>query len=95
MPNARIQHHPQDQEFTAELSGATAELAYSRPDEQTIDFTHTFVDEALRGQGVGEQLARHGLAFAREEKLRVRTSCRFMQIFVKKHHEEYADLLAG
>ncbi|MBG8555877.1 MULTISPECIES: GNAT family N-acetyltransferase [Hymenobacter] len=94
MSQATIQHHPQDQEFTAELNGATAELAYSRPDDQTIDFAHTFVDEALRGQGVGEQLARHALAFARDEKLRVLTSCRFMQVFVKKHHAEYADLLA-
>ncbi|WP_375437757.1 GNAT family N-acetyltransferase [uncultured Hymenobacter sp.] len=87
-----IQHQPQDQEFTATVDGHTAELAYSQPSPDTIDFAHTFVDEALRGRGVGEALAREGLAYAKQEGLRVRTSCEFMAAFVERH-PEYQELL--
>ena len=87
-----VQHHPKNQEFTVEQDGLSAELAYSLPTEGVIDFTHTFVDEDLRGQGVGEELARTGLAYAREQQLRVRTSCSFMRQFVADH-SEYTSLL--
>jgi predicted GNAT family acetyltransferase len=89
-----IQHDAENQEFTTTKDGHDGELAYARPAEGVIDFTHTFVDEALRGQGVADELARTALAFAREHKLEVKTSCTFMAGFVKRHHDEYADLLA-
>ncbi|RYJ06062.1 MAG: hypothetical protein EON52_08315, partial [Actinomycetales bacterium] len=54
----------------------------ARPAEGVIDFTHTFVDEALRGQGVADELARAALAFARAQHLKVKTSCTFMKGFV-------------
>ncbi|MFD2785245.1 GNAT family N-acetyltransferase [Hymenobacter rubripertinctus] len=90
--SATVQHHPQNQEFTTTKSGHSAELAYSVPAEGIMDFTHTFVDEALRGQGVGQQLAHAGLAYARQHQLRVRTSCSFMRQFVAAH-AEYSSLL--
>ncbi|GAB2865644.1 GNAT family N-acetyltransferase [Hymenobacter ruber] len=89
-----IKHDPENQEFTISQDGHDGELAYARPAEGIIDFTHTFVDEALRGQGLADELARTALAFAREQKLKVKTSCTFMKGFVKKHHAEYADILA-
>jgi predicted GNAT family acetyltransferase len=89
-----IQHDAENQEFTTTKDGHSGELAYSRPAEGLIDFTHTFVDEALRGQGVADELARTALAFAREHQLKVKTSCTFMAGFVKRHHDEYADILA-
>jgi predicted GNAT family acetyltransferase len=90
----KITHHPTNQEFAAEQGGLGGELAYARPAEGVIDFTHTFVDEGLRGQGVADELARAGLAFARENHLKVKTTCTFMHGFVKRHHAEYADILA-
>lgn len=89
-----ITHNAQDQEFKTIRQGYQAELAYSRPADGVIDFTHTYVDEGLRGHGVAEELARAGLAFAREEHLKVRTSCEFMAGFVRRHHADYADVLA-
>ena len=52
------------------------------------------MDEALRGQGVAEELARAGLSFAQENHLKVKTTCTFMAGFVKRNHAEYAELLA-
>ncbi|MCI1186917.1 N-acetyltransferase [Hymenobacter sp. DH14] len=89
-----IQHDTTNQEFTTTRDGYAAELAYARPSDDVIDFTHTFVDEALRGQGVADELARTALAYARDEKLKVKTTCTFMAGFVKRHHAEYADILA-
>jgi predicted GNAT family acetyltransferase len=89
-----IQHHADDQEFKTTRNGHDAELAYACPAEGLIDFTHTFVAQALRGQGVGEELAAAGLDFARKNNLKVKTTCTFMAGFVKRHHAEYGDILA-
>ncbi|ALW86787.1 hypothetical protein AUC43_17895 [Hymenobacter sedentarius] len=89
-----IQHNSNDQQFTVIRRGHEGELAYSLPAEGIIDFTHTFVAEELRGEGVADELARAALEFARNEKLKVKTSCSFMAKFVRRNQSEYADLLA-
>lgn len=89
-----IQHDATNQEFTTTRDGHTAELTYIRPSDEVIDVTHTFVDEAVRGQGLADELARAVLAYAREQKLKVKMTCTFMAGFVKRHHTEYADVLA-
>ncbi|TGE25271.1 N-acetyltransferase [Hymenobacter aquaticus] len=86
-----VTHNEEDQAFYATVKGYEAELAYSLPAEGVVDFTHTFVDENLRGQGVGEALATTALAYARAHKLRIRTSCSFMKAYVQQH-PEYQDL---
>ncbi|RYY10281.1 MAG: N-acetyltransferase [Cytophagaceae bacterium] len=88
-----IHHDPANQEFTTGSAEQPAELAYSLPDKGTIDFTHTFVPEDQRGQGIAGELARAGLAYARQQHLNVRTSCEFMAAFVQRHQAEYADIL--
>ncbi|GGF18350.1 GNAT family N-acetyltransferase [Hymenobacter cavernae] len=89
-----IRHSKSEQTFYATLDGYESELAYSQPTSDLIDFVHTYVDENLRGQGIGEALAEAGLTFARENQLRVQTSCEFMAAYVKRHHAEYQDILA-
>ena len=89
-----VQHNLEDQEFTLTRDGATAEMAYSRPAEGLINITHTYADDTLRGQGVGDELARAALAYAREKHLKLQASCSFMANFVKRHHGEFADVLA-
>ncbi|SDY32581.1 GNAT family N-acetyltransferase [Hymenobacter psychrophilus] len=89
-----IQHHPENQEFTVSQDGHSAELSYSLPTEGVIDFTHTFVEEELRGQGIGDELAKASLAYARENNLKVRTTCSFMAGYVAQH-PDYQDLVEG
>ena len=81
-----IKHDEANQQFTIARDGHSGELAYTRPSEQVIDFTHTFVDEALRGQGVADELAHAALAYARQAGLQVKTTCTFMAGYVQKHH---------
>jgi predicted GNAT family acetyltransferase len=89
-----IHHDSANQEFTTDTTDEQAELAYSLPAAGVIDFVHTFVPESQRGQGVADKLAEAALAYAREQHLRVRTSCEFMASYVQRHHQQYADLLA-
>ena len=89
-----IHHDPANQEFTAGSPEEPAELAYALPQEGIIDFTHTFVPEEQRGQGTADKLARAGLAYARQQHLKVLTSCEFMAAFVQRHRAEYQDILA-
>lgn len=90
-----IHHDTANQAFTTGPTNQPAELAYSLPAAGIIDFVHTFVPEAERGQGVANELAKTGLAYARQHHLRVRTSCEFMASYVQQHHAEYTDLLDG
>lgn len=87
-----VRHKPQDQEFIIEQTAGSAELAYSLPAPGIIDFTHTYVEEPMRGQGLAEELAKAGLAYAQQQQLQVQTSCRFMREFVQRH-PEYQPLL--
>ena len=90
-----IHHNTDNQLFTTSPPNQEpAELAYSLPAPGVIDFVHTFVPEERRGQGEADELARAGLAFARQQHLRVRTSCPFMAAFVAHHRAEYAAILA-
>jgi predicted GNAT family acetyltransferase len=88
-----IHHNAANQEFTSGPADQQAELAYSLPAAGVIDFVHTFVPENQRGQGLADELAQAGLAYARQQHLKVRTSCRFMAGYVQQHHQQYADIL--
>jgi uncharacterized protein len=54
-------------------------------------FTHTEVDDAFEGQGVGSALARGALDDVRERGLGIRVKCPFIRSFVERN-PEYADL---
>jgi predicted GNAT family acetyltransferase len=88
-----VRHDAAKKAFLADVEGGTAELTYSEKDG-VVDFNHTWVPEEAGGKGVGAALAKTGLAWARAQKRKVALSCTFMDSYVKKHREEYADLLA-
>ena len=88
-----IADHPERQQSDATVSGAVAVVA-SRLRGDTIYFTHTEVPDALRGQGVGEALARAALDSARDRRLRVVPWCPFVAAFIRRH-PEYQELVAA
>ena len=55
-------------------------------------FTHTEVDDAFEGQGLGSRLARFVLDDARAGKLPVLPFCPFIRAFIDSHRE-YVDLV--
>lgn len=59
----------------------------------TITFTHTEIDDAYEGQGLGGRLAREALDDTRARGRRVVARCPFIAGWIERH-PDYADLLA-
>ena len=87
MSQYQIKHNAEDQEFTTEVDGHSGELAYSLPMDDVIDFSHTYVDEDIRGQGVADELIKTGLKYAEENNLKVVATCPAVSAYIRRHHE--------
>ena len=74
-------------------AGVVAGFAEYRDRAGVRVFTHTEVDDAFEGRGVGSTLARAALDDVRERGLPVRILCPFLTSYIEKH-PEYADLQA-
>ncbi|MEM0963066.1 MAG: GNAT family N-acetyltransferase [Bacteroidota bacterium] len=81
-----IRHEPDAQRFAVDVEGGTAELQYRRR-EHVVAFVHTFVPRASRGDDTATSLVEAGLAWAREEGLRVRPVCPFVKAYMEAHPE--------
>ena len=86
-----VVHNTDASRFELTLEGHTAVLDY-RLAGQTITFTHTGVPTQLEGRGIGSQLAKAGLAHARENGLKVKALCWFVNGYIERH-PEYQDLI--
>jgi len=89
--NVNVIHNPDRGRFEAQIDGHTAELTYHLNGD-TIVFTHTGVPAALEGQGVGSALVKTGLEYAKENKLKVRALCWFVDGYIQRH-PEYQELV--
>ena len=81
-------------EFYVEANGerlAKMQYFYSRPGE--INIYHTEVDKSLAGKGVGRDLVAAGVAFARNNNLKVIASCSYAKSVIDKT-PEFQDVLA-
>ena len=72
-------------------SGVVAGFAAYRRYPDRIVFTHTVVDDAFEGRGVGSTLVRLALDAVRDEGLRVVPQCPFVRSYIERH-PEYAVL---
>ncbi|AEW76297.1 hypothetical protein CF65_00166 [Aggregatibacter actinomycetemcomitans HK1651] len=55
-----------------------AELTYFFIDDNTINADHTYVSEALRGQGVADKLYQALVEFIREKQLKLKPTCSYI-----------------
>jgi len=80
--------------FEATVDGEVAGYAEFTAGEGRIEFTHTFVDDAFEGHGVGSTLVSEALDQVRAAGLDVIATCPFVRAYIDRH-DEYADLLAS
>lgn len=82
----RVVHNEAARRFEAKLGDATAFADYRLRDGVMI-LPHTEVPDAFAGHGVGGQLARAALSYAREQGLEVIPTCPFVAGYIAKHPE--------
>lgn len=73
--------------------GALAAQADYELEDGAVVLTHTAVQPAHEGQGLGSKLAKLALDDIRRRGLKVVPKCDFMATWVQRH-PDYADLLA-
>lgn len=95
MTDVVVTDNPDLKRFEARLDGELAGFAeYQRTDELVV-FTHTEVDPAFEGRGVGGALARFGLDSVRAEGThKVMPLCPFIKAWIGKH-PDYIPLVHG
>lgn len=90
-PEHQVIHDVDARRFKIVVDHHTAVLDY-RKDEGAILFLHTGVPPALEGQGIGGRLVKAGLEYARENHLKVRSLCWFVDGYIARHPEYQAIL---
>ncbi|QDF67909.1 N-acetyltransferase [Shewanella sp. SNU WT4] len=77
-----VEHLIDKQQFVWDQQGIEAVLDYQLQGK-SVNFSRTFVPEALRGQGIAEKLVRTGLTWAKQEGYEIEASCWYVQKFLK------------
>lgn len=83
---------PDSNRYEARVDGRLAGFAEYIRTAELVVFTHTEVDTAFEGHGVGGALARFGLDHARALGLKVMPQCPFIKRWIGRH-PDYADLI--
>jgi len=87
-----ITHRPESQRFEAIVDGLRCEADY-RLIDGVMWMTHTGVPRPLEGRGIAAQLVATALAWARGQGLKVKPSCSYVAVYMRRHPETQ-DLLA-
>ena len=94
MSDVSVTDNPDRSRYEAHIDGELAGFADYELREDVTTFTHTEVDSAFEGQGVGGALARGALDHVRATGgLTVVPECPFIARWVEKH-PDYQALLA-
>jgi predicted GNAT family acetyltransferase len=94
MPDVLIRHNVEGARYEALVDSKTAGFAEYQLTKDLIVFTHTEVDPAYEGQGVGSALARAALDEVRGTGRKVIALCPFIKGWIGRHRE-YVDLVYG
>ena len=77
-----IRHTPG--RFELRVDGHVCELDYQLDGGRAV-FTHTGVPAALQGRGLAAKLVEAGLAWARDEGLKVTPACSYVARHIERH----------
>ena len=94
MSEVQTTDNAEQQRYEARVDGELAGFAAYRVQGDRVVFTHTEVDDAYEGQGVGSALARSALDDVRATGRNAVPLCPFIRDWIDKH-PDYADLVAA
>jgi uncharacterized protein len=93
MANVEVTDNEVEKRYEARVDGELAGSAYYDTADDLIVFTHTEVDDAFEGHGVGSALARAALDAVRADgRRKVVARCPFIKAWIDRH-PAYQDLL--
>ena len=81
-----------DYQFEVVSGALTSKLEY-RMGKDRIALIHTEVPDELQGQGIGSDLVKTALQFAKDKDLKVLPYCPFVAAYIKRH-PEWQDIVA-
>jgi predicted GNAT family acetyltransferase len=73
--------------FEITVDGKVAGFAAYRTEPGAVVFTHTEIDPAFEGQGLGSKLAAAALKDVRDRGLEIVPLCPFIAAYLKRHPE--------
>lgn len=79
-----VEHQPARHRFVVRTDALESVLEYQRVGDSGVNFTRTFVPEALRGRGIAERLVRTALRWARTEQLQMHADCWYVRRFLDR-----------
>jgi predicted GNAT family acetyltransferase len=87
-----VSDNPERSRYEAFIDGKLAGFAAYRATPDRIVFTHTEIEPAFEGKGVGSVLAQQALDDVRTKGRPITPRCPFIADFIDKH-PEYQDLV--
>lgn len=85
-----IRHDKAAGRFETTVDGHTGFVEYVLSDS-VMDIRHTIVPPAVEGRGIAAALVKSALEYARECGFKVRPSCWYAELYIRRH-PQYADL---
>jgi len=87
-----VQRNDSAHRFEAVFGKQIAKIDYAQSNGR-LNLLHTEVPKQYQGRGIGSDLVKAALEYARAEKLQVIPTCPFVVIYINRH-PEYLDLIA-
>jgi predicted GNAT family acetyltransferase len=87
-----VVHNADARRYEIHVDGAPAGFTAYEPTSTARSFTHTEIDPAYEGKGLGSVLVKHALAATRADGLAVLPFCPFVRGYIERH-AEYRDLV--
>lgn len=96
MSDVTVERNEPENRYEARLDGELAGFAEYQLTDQLVVFTHTEVDPAYEGKGVGSALAKSALADVRDQGQRkVLPVCPFIKGYIERHPDDFGALVYG
>ncbi len=86
-------HDADRRRFVVKELGHEAYLEYYELPDGSLDYSHTYTPNEIRGRGIATAIIKHALEYARTKGKQVVPSCPFVQTYADRH-QEYALVIA-